>query len=430
MRQQPSIGAFFGTKRPAPEINDISPEEHEAKRRAWQTPCCGLNDETWLRPKAKYPIINCIIGSTTIFHGAPQRDLLAISIFKVPESKSTAEQKAKLTQERHAQATWRIDRHAEVKSIFSTKCLGVILKKAGVDSLVCTECLAIQNDGSLKHALNKPYATPECRKFIRDDYTAEDVYHAARQDCPDLDLTATSLEKATKLGDKEFFQVFAHRGAIGAFDHLNIFKGLLKAVAVLTERTSAGKGTTGMQFQSYFDDFVMTLAAMSPKAAQFFTENFAGRGLRSQRHLRASTGMQLAHGLCQQSFTRLVDSLNAIGYQGPLAAGSDETKCEQTLRVHNNHVVGAHGGPIKITSTEKLTKTCKELLKKNELSSKVFKYYAHPCLLQSKLTIAFCSYDHMLFRYLCPTCQAMLLPYSLAEEMKMQMMLHNCMLPS
>ncbi|KAH9821474.1 hypothetical protein DFH28DRAFT_1078834 [Melampsora americana] len=46
MCQQPSIGAFFGT----------NPEEHDARCQAWETPCCGLNDETWLRPNAKYQI--------------------------------------------------------------------------------------------------------------------------------------------------------------------------------------------------------------------------------------------------------------------------------------------------------------------------------------------------------------------------------------
>ncbi|EGG06419.1 uncharacterized protein MELLADRAFT_86613 [Melampsora larici-populina 98AG31] len=347
MRQQPPIGLFFEKKRPA---QDISPRAHEAKRQAWQTPCCGLTDDTWPRPKAKYRIHDCIIGSTSVYHGAPRRDVLALSLFKIPEGQLNTEQKAKLTQERHARATWKIERHAEIKAIFSTKCLGSILKQAGQESPVCTECLSIRTDTSLLHALNKSYARPDFRKYIRNNYTAEDVYHAARQDYPDLDVAATTS---------------------GAFNHLEIFKGLLKAVAVRTERTAAGKGTTGMQFQSYFDDFVMTLAAMSPKAAQFFTENFAGRGLRSQRHLRAATGMQLAHGLCQQNFTRLVEALKAIGYNGPLSSGSDETKCEQTLRVHNDHVVGAHGGPIKITSTEQLTKMCKDLLAKNELSSKV-----------------------------------------------------------
>ncbi|KAH9808092.1 hypothetical protein DFH28DRAFT_838632, partial [Melampsora americana] len=46
MRQQPPIGSFFEKKQPAP---DISPQEHESKRQAWQTSCCGLNDDTWLR---------------------------------------------------------------------------------------------------------------------------------------------------------------------------------------------------------------------------------------------------------------------------------------------------------------------------------------------------------------------------------------------
>lgn len=91
MRQQPSVSAVFSKKRPTPDNTIISAKERKAKQQAWQTPCCGLNDETWLRPNSKYTIQNCIVGSTLVSHGAPRRDLLAQAIFKVPGGQLTAQ---------------------------------------------------------------------------------------------------------------------------------------------------------------------------------------------------------------------------------------------------------------------------------------------------------------------------------------------------
>lgn len=297
--------------------------------------------------------------------------MLAKRLFKCDsEAKLTKEQKAQLTQERHARATWRIDRDTAVKSIFLTKCQQLVQKQAGHQP-VCSACLLLRYDTSLKHALNKAYARPETRKYIRDDLEEDDLYHAARRESPHLDLAATSLEKASKMGDREFFHVFAAKGAGGFFDGNELFKGLLKAVAIRTERTQAGKGTTGMRFQSYFDDFVMTLTAMSPKSASFFIKNFAGRSLRSQRHIQIVTGMQLLDGVCKENFTRILKAIQVLGYDGPLALASDETKCTQSLRVYNNCIVGSYDGDIEFTSTEDLTKKCTDLISKEKLSSKV-----------------------------------------------------------
>lgn len=115
-----------------------------------------------------------------------------------------------------------------------------------------------------------------------------------------------------------------------------------------------GKGTTGMKFQNYFDDFVITLTAISPKAAALFTKNFSRRSLRSQRTLQAATGMQLKDGLPPHNFEKIAKHLQTLGYDGPVSVASDQTVCLPSLRSHNNFIVDAQGGNIPFEDTEKL----------------------------------------------------------------------------
>ena len=61
-----------------------------------------------------------------------------------------------------------------------------------------------------------------------------------------------------------FWKVFAAQAKAGKFDDLEPFKGLVMAVAVRNEHKSSGKALMGVRFSPHFDDFLMTLAAISP----------------------------------------------------------------------------------------------------------------------------------------------------------------------
>lgn len=261
MKEQLPINTAFGKAPPEPVLTEA---ELEQRRQAREMPCSGLTDDTWPRPRSKFTILDCIVESSTRFYGAKRRDLLCKELFGGRSEPELDEvELERLAQERRARATWVIERETAVKGIFSTRCLKVVRKDSPY--VTCSECLAIKHDASLLHALNHPYAESDKQKPTRKDYLAEDLYQAARRDYPALDVAATTLEKASKLGDQEFWRVFAARAIGGGFDHLEVFKGLLKAVSIRAERIAVGKGTTGMMFQQYFDDFVMTLAALIDK---------------------------------------------------------------------------------------------------------------------------------------------------------------------
>jgi hypothetical protein len=62
------IDAFF-TKRPA----NFEPAQSQPKAKVpiQEVLCASNTDETWERPRATNKIINCILGSATIYHGGP-----------------------------------------------------------------------------------------------------------------------------------------------------------------------------------------------------------------------------------------------------------------------------------------------------------------------------------------------------------------------
>ncbi|KAA1079477.1 hypothetical protein PGT21_012652 [Puccinia graminis f. sp. tritici] len=182
------------------------------------------------------------------------------------------------------------------------------------------------------------------------------------------------LEKATKEDDQTFWKLFAAHAASGKFDNLKPFKGLVMAVSVRHERESVGKSLTGVQFSPQFDDFMMTLAAISPRGAHFFQETFAGRSLRSQRDIRAKTSMQLTDGLSVINFERISSILKTLDYSGPLAVGSDQTVCLKSLRVHNGFLVGAQGGDIKFDSEEQLKSLTQDIVKSQNFCPKLRAY--------------------------------------------------------
>lgn len=375
--EQVPINMFFeqqGKKRPS-----ASEEQGQKKKTSsdQSTPCAGISDETWTRPESVHWIEDCITQSPSIYHGAPPRHQLCQELFGMKESELDTEQKDKLAKTIKARSTWRIERSGHIKAIFSTSCKLQIPRSFVFGKLVvvCENCEALRSHRSLISAINTTYAQGDMIKHTRKDYISEDLFQARRRRYAELDILAKSLESSTKAGDHEFWRSFCAHACKGVFNHLEAFKGLIKAISVRTEREANGKGTTGMTFQTDFDNFVMTLAAMSPKAAQLFTNNFAGQTARSQRHLRKITGMQLQDGLCSKFFEKVSQHLLTIGYDGPVCVASDQTVCVKSLRVQNQALFGAQGGDVSFHNEADLKAKCKSIIEGNQMCSKVFQIF-------------------------------------------------------
>jgi hypothetical protein len=223
----------------------------------------------------------------------------------------------------------------------------------------------------LKQALNTQYAAEDSIKFIPAGLKQRDLFHLKLMRYEELRLLNTSLEKHTKSGDLQFWETLAVHAKRGLFNNMGAFQGLVKAVAVRTEQEAEGKALNGMHFDSYFDSFLTTMAAMSPASAKFFRDNFAGRSLRSIRAERQKNGGQIEDGIVLSNFERVAGYIKNLGYSGPLALASDQTVCVKSLRSHNGNLVGAQGGDVPFSNLEELSKRVKQIISNEQLCSKV-----------------------------------------------------------
>lgn len=346
------------------------------------TPCSGLTDETWPRPKAKqeHTILACVLGTNSVYHGSRRRDIICMELFGTTHDTSLTKNQAGILEEHvKAESTWWVDRVGPFRSLRSTKCERTLprIMLYGGHPKVCRPCWEVRKDTSLNNAVNKSYAFGELSKHTKKAFMEADAFEPKRKKYVELNELSTNLETASKSEDDQAFWVsFSAHCKAGKFANNQAFTGLCMAVATRAARDEQGKGQTGMHFQSYFDHFLSTLAALSPRGAQLFTETFAGRGARSRRDLTQKAGMSLICGLHAQNFNRVVQHLAAINYTGPLAVGSDETVCVKSLRVHDGMLVGAMGGNVVFDSTEDLAKKAKSLLDNKKLASKVSKSFS------------------------------------------------------
>ncbi|PLW13713.1 hypothetical protein PCANC_21753 [Puccinia coronata f. sp. avenae] len=113
------------------------------------------------------------------------------------------------------------------------------------------------------------------------------------------------------------------------------------------------------------------MAAMSPAAAKYFRDNFAGCSLRGMRYKRKKNGRQIENGIVMVNFERVAGYIKALGYDGPLALASDQTVCVKSLRSHNGHLVGVQGGDIPFSNLEEISTLVKEITSSDRLCSKV-----------------------------------------------------------
>jgi hypothetical protein len=218
--------------------------------------------------------------------------------------------------------------------------------------VVCHQCLGLKKDNSLQKALNMEYASGDTVKYIPSTLMNRDLFQSKFILYKELQILSTSLEQHSCTGDKDFWKTLVIHAKHGLFDKMDVFQGLAKAVAIRSELEAAGKALNGMKFDSYFDIFLTTMAAMSPASAKYFRDNFAGQSPRSMRHQQQKTGGQLEDGITLTNFEHIAGYIKDLGYDRPLALASDQTVCVKSLRSHNGHLIGAQGGDIPFSNLE------------------------------------------------------------------------------
>lgn len=336
------------------------------------TICPGLTDETWVRPRAEQTIAQFMDSSCSIFRGVNRHDLRK-ELFgpNTTEKDLTKSQKAQLITAMDARAIWEVKRNGERNAIYSKSCEKTYQRHKKDLVRPCDSCLEVKEAHSLVRAVNHKYAKGDKLKFISNYLVVEDKYMAIVRNSSDVKSLKKSLESSTGGNFADFLDLMSIKARRGVFEDRQVVKGMIMGCAIRAEREEAGKSLRGMQIDTHLNDCLTTLGAMSKSALKLVTENFIGKTLRCQRLDRARSKTEIEDGLAQGNFDRAAAILSELGYSGPVAIGSDQTVCVQTLRHHRGFVVGAQGGDIPFENPEELQRLLEKIKKENSLCSKI-----------------------------------------------------------
>ncbi|EGG08232.1 uncharacterized protein MELLADRAFT_85034 [Melampsora larici-populina 98AG31] len=351
------------------------PALQPVNRNIIEAACPGLTDKTWPRPKSERTIAEFMDSTCTIYRGNVQHKILK-ELFgdDLGENDLTESQKAKLVTELDARSTWEVKRHGERNAIYSTSCKRTVNHHKKDPLQPCDSCLELKDLSSLRRALNHKYAKGDNKKFTPNYLLVIDKYNTIVNECKEVKILGKSLESSRNGDFGDFLDHLVIMARRGIFENRQAVKGMIMGCAIRAEREEAGKSLRGMRIDTHLNDCLTTLGAMSKSALKLLTENFVGKTLRCQRMDRARSKTEIEDGMVQGNFDRAAAILTELGYSGPVAVGSDQTVCVQTLRHHRGFIVGAQGGDIPFDNPDELQKMLEKIKKQNNLCSKIRAY--------------------------------------------------------
>lgn len=308
----------------------------------------------------------------TIYRGVKRANLCK-ELFgqDAKECELTKEQVGRIISTMDSRSTWHVKRHGDRNAIYAANCLKTVLVRKKEKHHPCLNCLVVKKDRSLISALNHTYAQGEALKYVTKNLMTADAYQATLRKFEDLQVLQNTLESLNNGDFSDFMSHVAILARKGLFDNQEAVRGMIMGCSIKAERAAAGKSTRGMRIDAYLDNFLTTLGAMSKSALKLFNDNFLGQTARSQRMITAKTGMYLRDGVHYENFKQIATALTKMGYDGPVAASSDQTVCVKTLQHHNGCIVGAQGGDIPFSTPEELKSTVQRIMKEDNLCSQV-----------------------------------------------------------
>lgn len=348
------------------------PALHPVNKILVDTVCPGRTDETWIRPRATCTISQFLESTYSIFRGLLRHEVRRELFGDIlTESDLNPSQKAQLIATLESRCSWVVKRTGDRNSIHSKTCIEVFQRQKRDTVQPCEPCLEIKHCRSLIRALNHKYATGDDIKFTPEYLVVIDKYQALVRKHKSLKSLNKTLESSTNGDFGDFLDRLAIDARRGLFKNREVVRGLIMGCAIRAEREEAGKSLRGMRIDAHLDDCLTTLGAMSKSALKLVTKNFVGKTLRCQRLDRARSHTEIDDGMTQSNFNRAGSILAQLGYAGPVAVGSDQTVCVQTLRHHRGFIVGAQGGDIPFNNPEELQELLEKIKKENLLCSKV-----------------------------------------------------------
>lgn len=283
--QYGAITKFISTT----ECSDENGDDHRPERGYEERACKGLTADVDNR------ITQYISRPGALGGGGRSVVFLAFHRFGKTYSALPEEQKKEIRQMN--EAGWRWILKPEYESIHSKNCLNIIsvpVSHVLQDrwKLTCRNCWAIKGDKDFIRALTVPEPLDENGKYTNKVYKQEALLEKLDK-CRGLKKLLQStvsivfglqrllINVCSQNDTAQLFLKYARGIANGDYQDNLVFTGLVYNIIKKRDREARGKKMTNFKHDPVFDEFVQTVAILSPRAHRLLAEFFVVRTARS-----------------------------------------------------------------------------------------------------------------------------------------------------
>ncbi|KAE9401847.1 hypothetical protein BT96DRAFT_817314, partial [Gymnopus androsaceus JB14] len=229
--------------------------------------------------------------------------------------------------------TWRNHFKRDIEAVFAcgeAPCECFLEFEEGFEDLVkpytpCSNCILVHHSANFQKALNKKRADSETKKFIPDAH----IHSKLRQ----IYKRFKGLESLiTEAKISSFYFSLSWISAHDNFDGCTVFKGLVEAMVIGTEREAKGKDTQNMRYALEYDNLTNTIHDMSPCVYRMLSGHLK---LRSERSIqdKNSKASRFPIGIKDSTFKLVSEYCEKYNWPKgyPLALAVNDTKLFATL---------------------------------------------------------------------------------------------------
>lgn len=177
------------------------------------------------------------------------------------------------------EAVWFVDKDGN--SVRSLDCKGIIEAKKA--ETVCSSCAALRSNATLRttiastakkaktprNPVNRKFCSGRVFSLLESEFDMSEEYARILRD-----LSLVNIPDNSALNT---WMDAAEMGIEGLFDSHPALIGLVESMVTLKDKERRGVGMQNMTYSDYLDDFMRSIAELSPESCEFFQSHLLGR---------------------------------------------------------------------------------------------------------------------------------------------------------
>ncbi|KAJ7195374.1 hypothetical protein GGX14DRAFT_575691 [Mycena pura] len=316
-----SITNFFG-----PKSASFKPVPQKLQPSEFIKHCPGLTGA--VHPRIDYYIDHCPAsgaGARTINFYVAQLFEEKRGIVSISDPSLSRKERTLAYHHQSLDRDWRIETSPHRASVVATRCLirFAVYREADVsdNKVVCTACWAVFLRKEFRTAINRN-RDKTYQQLIRTPklYSNPIQYRLMAQ----YEGLEALLTNPSKLG---VMLRFARGVALGHYNDLKVFLGLVETMVLATERRIRGVGMQNFKYPQEWREFGALIRMTSPRSYRSMAQHFRMESERSIQHT-TSQRPRFPLGITEKSFEILAQYCQDYGYPSnyPLCFSVDDTK--------------------------------------------------------------------------------------------------------